>query len=303
MPRRAAPLAAALTASSALLLSGCGDDAALDQAPGLAPPSCDMAFTPYRISVVTLPEEAPYGGLDLDQNPDDEADGGRDNAFGSLHATVSGLSQSWNVNPAIADHLLDQRLHWILEVGRCTDGGDEVRVALSRATDVDGDTIPERGPRAVAAVGTRAPRLVTSFGIADVPVGFLTDGGGADATDSWQRGFAFATDLTAAGDRLVGTIGFAVGNLTDSSVAPLAAYATRTLDEFGGIGDVWRAEDVDRDGVISPDEVRHLVGLLIRPDLDLGGCEADSCYRPSGDGERDRYSVGLTITAAPTELE
>lgn len=302
MPRRAAPLATSLAASSALLLSGCADRAA-DLAPGLTPPSCAMTFTPYRIVDLDLPIARPFGGLDLDGDPDDTIDGGLDNQLGALHATIVGASESWNVNPAIERHLSED-LIWVLEVGRCTDGGDEVRVQLSRARDVDNDGALEIVARGVPAVGTRGPRLTASHGLADVPTGYLTDGGGSYATDTWQRAFAVGVDLTDDGTRLTGTLGFAIGRLADAAVAPLAAYATSTLDEDTAIAGLWRDEDADGDGVVSVAEIRPVVDSLMRPDLDLGACDDDTCYRVSGDdGVRDRASVGAIIVATPTVLE
>ncbi|MBP8810689.1 MAG: hypothetical protein KBI14_29070, partial [Kofleriaceae bacterium] len=295
---------AALTASSALLASGCADRAAdSDLAPGLAPPSCAMTFTPYRIVDLDLPTARPFGGLDLDGDPDDRIDGGLDNQLGALHATIVGASESWNVNPAIERHLSED-LIWVLEVGRCTDGGDEVRVMLSRARDADADGALELVTRGVPAVGTRGPRITALHGIADVPTGYLTDGGGSFATDTWQRAFAVGVDLIDDGTFLTGTLGFAIGRLPDGALAPLAAYATTTLDEDSGIAELWRDEDVDGDGVISTAEVRPMVDILMRPDLDLGACDDDTCYRIFGDDDvRDRASVGVTIVAGPTVLE
>lgn len=305
MPRRAASLTAALSASSALLLSGCADDPEVTTTPpGLAPPPCAMGFTAYRVDRLTLPETTPVTGIDLDGDPADPGLG-VDNQLGQLHAMMAEITESWNVNPAIAGHLDGRALHWVLEVGRCLDGGDHVRVHLSRARDLDRDGVLELVDRGVAAVGTRGPRLATELGIAAVPLGFLTDGGGSYATDAWQAGFALATDLAEEPDgSLRGLVGFALGRFRDDALAPLAAYATGTLGEGTSTSDFWRIKDRDRDGVISSTEVRTVVEQLIRPDLDLGACDELACYQLDGDdGERDRYSVGLDLHAVPVTLE
>lgn len=304
MPRILLP-ALALPAA---LLAACANDTPLDNTPpGLAPPSCAMSFATYRIDGVTLPstlDDQPMIGLDLDRQPGDSYLG-IDNQLGRLHALLVQTTEAWNVNPAIAGHLEAGAVHWVLELGRCLDGGDEVRVHLSRARDLDGDGVLELVDRGVAAVGTADRRIDTEHGVALVPLGFLTDGGGTYATDAWQTAFALTTSLAVLPDgRLDGMVGFGLGRFQDQALAPLAAYATGTLDENTSTADFWRSEDADRDGTISPTEIRRMVELLMTPDLDLGACDEPACYQVvEDDGVRDHYSVGLAITASPVAIE
>lgn len=289
----------------ALALVGCVDGAP-DEAPPLDP-ACAPVVTVYRIDRVELPRtpaEARAMALDLDGHPPQMGADGGDNQLGLLHAAIVAVAARWDVGPAITAHLAAGRLHWALVVGQCADAG-AVTVELARATDVDRNGALELGPRGRASTGTAADaRVRTVHGIAQVPLGFLTDGGGADATDAWQLGFALATDLALGADgSLTGRLGFGIGPMTDLALAPLAAYATGALGD-PAVGAAWTAQDLDRDGAISIVEIRHVVEALVTADLDVGACDQLDCYRPDGDdGRADHLSAGMRVHATPTATE
>lgn len=279
------------------------DDPDAQAIPGLDEPPCPMSFATFRITRIVLPSNATESvglGLDLDHKAND----GVDNVLGSLLALMTSVSESWRVQPALDGHLAAGELDWLLEVGRCADGSDDqVRVHLSRGVDVDGDGVLEVGARGVAAVG-RGASISTERGIAEVPVGMLTDGEGTLATDAWIPGLSLTTALETRDGAIDGRIGFGVGDLGEGGLAPIAAYATRTLDETGGIGDFWRGYDRNRNGVIDTAEAGLLVDELATRDLDLGDCDDVSCYRPGGDdGLNDHYSFGFVIHAEPITVE
>ena len=131
------PVVVPLLLSSALTAActDANDTGALP--PGLAEPSCAMTWQTFRIDGITLPRsavEATQFGLDIDQQAND-SNGGVDNQLGSTHGSLQSLSESWDVNPAIAGHLAAGRLDWMLQVGTCADG-DEVRDRLGRGASV-----------------------------------------------------------------------------------------------------------------------------------------------------------------------
>ena len=138
-----------------------------------------------------------------------------------------------------------------------------------------------------------------------MPVGFLTDGRGDLATDAWQLGFGFATDLRVDADGgLSGKVGFGLGRLSDAAIEPLRAYATDAISDTG-TGAFWRDYDSDHDGAISAPELREVFDSLAPPDLDLGEpTEADASYRLGGlDGVNDHLSLGIAIHASPVAIE
>jgi hypothetical protein len=262
-----------------------------------------MNFATFRITAITLPSSASESvalGLDLDHKPQD----GVDNVMGNLLSSLASVAESWDVQPALTAHLAAGRLNWLLEVGRCADGSDnEVRVHLTRGIDTDGDGILERGARGVPAVG-HGELISTDRGIAEVPVGMFTDGDGTLATDAWIPGFALTTALESRNGVIVGRIGFAIGDLSDGGLAPIAAYATRILDESGAIADFWRDTDTNRNGVIEVDEARGFVEQLATRDVDFGECDDPACFMPAGDeGTNDHRSFGFMIQAEPVTLE
>lgn len=274
--------------------------------PGLAPPSCTMTYQTYRIDELRLPEtnaEANLLGLDLDHRPSDNS-AGVDNILGVSHVTMIALTTAWNVNPAIAGHLAAGRLQWALRLGQCADGA-EIRVELVQAADGDGDGRLELLAAGLASVGTAGPRIATRDGAGMVPVGFLTDGQGDLATDAWQLGLGLASELTVDPDgALTGKVGVGIGRLTDLALAPIAAYASTALADPGGVGDYWRTQDRDRDGVISPTEVRAFFEAIAAPDLDLGDCDQLDCYLlDDQDRTNDHVSLGLGVHAVPVETE
>ena len=126
--------------TSALAACTASEDPSLP--PGLADPACTMTWRNFRLDAVTLPvsaAEATLFGLDLDQRAGDP-NGGIDNQLGTTHGSLKGISESWDVNPAIAGHLAAGRLDSMLQVGTCPDG-DEVRTRLGRGADRDGDGV------------------------------------------------------------------------------------------------------------------------------------------------------------------
>jgi len=291
--------------TSALAACTASEDPSLP--PGLADPACTMTWRNFRLDAVTLPvsaAEATLFGLDLDQRAGDP-NGGIDNQLGTTHGSLKGISESWDVNPAIAGHLAAGRLDWMLQVGTCPDG-DEVRTRLGRGADRDGDGVRELVDLfGIPAVGTRGARVATAFGTARVPIGFLTDGRGDLATDAWQIGFAFATELWFEADGgLAGKVGFGLGPFSDAAIEPLRAYATDAIGATG-TGAFWRDMDADHDGAISTPELRAVFDTLTSVDLDLGEpTEADASYRRGGlDGEPDHLSLGIAIHATPVEVE
>ncbi|MEZ4399018.1 MAG: hypothetical protein R3B06_03320 [Kofleriaceae bacterium] len=301
MPR---PTALLLPLLAAPLTTACTD--AIDPTPpGLLAPSCTMTYQAYRIDHVRLPEsndEARALALDIDPRADITVPQ-VDNRFGQAHVLITGIAEAWNVNPAIDAHLARGDLGWALELGTCADG-DEVRVALMRTTDRDGDGRLEVVDRGLPSVGLAGDLIATADGVGVVPVGYLTDGAGDLATDTWQLGLGLATELRRDADGgLTGKLGLGLAPLLDAAVAPLAAYATRSIDDVA-VGGYWRAQDVDRDGTISTAEVRTFLDTLVRPDVDLGDCDAVACYRlDAADREPDHASLGLGVHAVPVELE
>jgi hypothetical protein len=286
----------------ALPLFAACDDTTL--APGLESPGCEMSFTPLRITRVDLPDNASEAfqmGLDLDDKPGD----GVDNMLGQLVAAIHALSPDWDVEAAMDARLAEGGVHWVMEVGRCTDGGDEVRVQLGRGADVDGDGRLEIVDHGVAAVGTAGEHVVTARGVGLVPVGALTDGDGAFATAAWIPGFALATDLApAGGGAFEGRLALGVGDFTDDGLRPLLPRADASLTEDTAAASFWRDRDTDRNGAIDVAEMRAALDAIAPRDLDLGACDAPSCYRPDGDdGTADHRSLGLVVRAEPVELE
>ncbi|MBK9035097.1 MAG: hypothetical protein IPL61_28180 [Myxococcales bacterium] len=286
-------------ASLLALAVGCVD--ASDDAPPPDDPPCALVERVYQIDQVELPRtpsEAQAMALDLDDR------GGVDNQLGLLHAAIVAVASSWDVGPAMTAHLAAGRLHWALVVGRCPTNG-AATVELVRATDVDGNGALELGPRGQPATGVDVDRRVRSaHGIAQVPLGFLTDGGGGDATAAWQLGFALSTDLAREADGgLRGRLGFAIGPISDAALAPLAAYATGAMTD-PVVGLVWTGQDTDRDGTISIAEIRVVVEALVAVDLDVGACDQLACYEPGGDdGRADHLSAGMRIHATPVDTE
>ncbi len=296
------PVAISLTVAVALT-GACTDPST--SPPGLAAPACTMTWQTYRIDQVTMPEnvaQATQFGFDLDRRSRDN-NAGVDNLLGSTHATLRGVAERWDVNPAIAAHLAAGRLTWLLQVGQCADG-DEVRARLGRGVDADGDGAFELADVGIPAVGTRGDRLSTEAGTARVPVGFLTDGRGDLATDAWQVGFAFATELWAEADGgLAGKLGFGLGPLSDQAIEPLRAFATDAIGD-SGTGAFWRDTDRDHDGAISVAELRDVFDSLAPLDLDLGAPEDDAGYRLGGDdGVNDHLSLGIAVHATPVAIE
>lgn len=294
-----------LLLSSALAAACTADGGALP--PGLAAPGCAMTWQTYRIDVVTLPtsqNEATQLGLDIDHLAGD-SNSGIDNQLGTTHGSLQRISESWDVNPAIAGHLAAGRLDWMLQVGTCADG-DEVRVQLGRGADRDHDGVRELVDLyGVPAVGVRGARIATAFGTARVPVGFLTDGRGDLATDVWQLGFGLASDLRVEADGgLTGKLGFGLGRFSDAAIEPLRAYATDAISDTG-LGAFWRDYDSDHDGTISAPELREVFDALAPPDVDLGEpAEVDASYRLGGlDGVNDHLSLGIAIHATPVAIE
>lgn len=287
----------------AALAPACSDSGA---PPGLAAPSCTMTWQTYRVDAITLPESANQAtqyGFDLDQHPGDN-NAGIDNQLGTTHATLRGIAEQWDVNPAIAAHLAAGRVTWLLQVGQCTDG-DEVRTRLGRGADADGDGVLEPAAAGIPAVGTRGERVVTAQGTARVPVGFLTDGRGDLATDAWQVGFALATDLWREPDgALAGKLGFGLGRFSDAAIEPLRAYATAAIGD-SETGRFWRDFDADHDGAISVAELREVFDLLAPPDVDLGTpTEDDAGYQIANlDGVYDHVSLGIAVHATPVAIE
>ena len=299
--------------SAAVLLlataAACADSSS--EPPGLAPPSCTMTWQAYRIDTITLPAnqaEAMQFGLDLDRRPND-ASSGIDNMLGTAYATLATVAESWDVNTALAAHLAAGRVHWILEVGQCTDG-EEIRTRLGRGADADGDGVFEVLDVGIPAVGTRAvgggdAHWITARGTARVPVGTLTDGRGDLANDAWQHGFALATDLQiGATGGATGKLGVALGRFSDRAIEPLRAYATDAISDTG-TGTFWRDFDVDHDGVISTAELREVFDVIAAPDTDLGAdSETDAGYQVDGDdGGNDHLSLGIAIHATRVAIE
>lgn len=273
--------------------------------PGLVAPSCTMTYQVFRIDHVRLPEsddEARALAIDIDPRADITVPQ-VDNRFGQAHVLITGIAEAWNVNPAIDAHLAGADLRWAIELGTCADG-DEVRVALMHATDRDGNGRLEIVNRGLPSVGLAGAAITTADGVGVVPVGYLTDGAGDLATDTWQLGLGLAAELRRDADGgLTGKVGLGVGTLLDGAAAPIAAYATRAIGD-DATGAYWRAQDADGDGTISTAEVRSFLDALVRPDVDLGDCDAVACYRlDAADRDADHISLGLGIHAVPVEIE
>ena len=255
---------------------------------------CAREAQVYQIDRVELPRSpsaASAAALDLDGL------GGGDNQLGLLHAAIVAVSASWDVGPALTAHLGAGHLRWAVRTERCARGEGLLAVELARADDADGDGVLELLARGAPASSPDAvgadDDLRARGGVAEIPLGFLTDGAGDDGVALWVPGRAFAVELTRAVDgSLDGRLGFALGPIPDAALAPLARYATGALTD-PSVGPAWRAQDRDRDGTISIAELRVLVDALVRADLDLEG----------SDGVADHLSAAVVVHATPVAAE
>lgn len=273
------------------LLAACSYDPSGEIALDAA--GCARASQSYQIDRVELPRTpaaATAAALDLD------GDGSGDNQLGLLHAAIVAVSARWDVGPALTAHLAAGHLRWAVRTDRCARGPGPLTVELARAEDADGDGVLELlapGAPALDPSPVSADDLRARGGVAEVPLGFLTDGAGDDGVALWVPGRAFAVDLTrAVDDTLTGRVAFALGPLPDAALAPLARYATSALSD-PSVGAAWRAQDRDHDGTISIAELRVLVDALVRADLDLEGA----------DGAADHLSAAIVVHATPVASE
>lgn len=271
--------------SVAVLALGAGctdDDSAVD--PGPQPSSC--ARSAYRIDAVALPRSgtgAAAIALDLD------GDGTADNRLGRLHATLASFFTDWRPDERLSARLAARAVAWFVTVERCE---GEVAIDLVTGTDDDRDGRYRLAPGGDAAIGDA--RLAT-YGVAELPLRGFTDALGLDGGPGWVtvRGVAVTLrgqDTGPHRDQLDAVLGVGV-ELDDAALAPVAGFLTRHLGDSA----VARTFDLDRDAIISVDELRAspTIAALIAPDVDIAGA----------DGVLDRASLGFTLHAIATPIE
>jgi hypothetical protein len=291
-------------AGAALAACGTEPEEAIEPVPGLLAPSCTMTWVPYAVTAIDQPNDARPAyelALDIDERNYD----GVDNQIGGALALMAGsYPESWALQAVGDARLAAGQVHWVLEVGTCTDG-DEVRVASAWAVDADRDGVLEIVDRSVPSVGERGrrPAVTTRRGVGWVPVGTLFAGSPGAATPAWQLGLSLTTELTIGADAVDGLLGIGLDVQTPATLTPLARFFTERL--VAGASPFARQLDDNDDGVIDNDEALDVVDDLVVPDLDLGDdCAEVECYAPlDGDLINDHVSLGIGIHATRVALE
>jgi len=239
-----------------------------------------------RIAAVRLPHslaEAALMGFDLDG----ESGGDRavDNQLGSLSASLSLIYDGWRPDDALSARLAAGDVGWLLAVERC-EADPAARIWLARAVD-DGDGRLRVTDAGIPAEGTGT---FAGGGTGLIPIGHVTDGGGAAANDAWEAAAGLTVDLRPTATGLVATVGVGL-RLDDRALEPAAAFLTAELAAGSRFA---AAVDTDRDGMVTVTELRAspTVRTLLAADLDL-----------DADGANERLSIGFEVRTVPVTVE
>ncbi len=296
-----------LAALAGLVLGGCAASELSTAAPDGGDAPCPLGRTGYAIYEVDLPVgsgPAQRLGFDLDGDPRGQPDNAGGRALTSLVA-------AWpDAEPAlyreIEAALESGWVGWVVVVDSCFNGGGGgyVRVGLQRAE------LSAAGYRLVDEVAPaigwrRGDRVVAEGGAGRAPVSLFMDVDGLEPGVGWSRGDGLRVELlhTTPAD-LEGRIGLGLGDEFGPIARRVLAgfYTARLIDGTSGFA---ISLDVDRDGVVSPNEIaaNPVLANLLADDVDLMAAPSgEPVLAPRQDGVLDRYSLGLGIHATEITL-